>query len=196
MKSIGISEDLHTELKKYCKRNSLNMNEYIKETLAYFKKTGADPTALDTPEVAIKGMEKRLDQVIGVLTKFEHEKFAPGVKAMISIEQTVKAKFGAAQAPQTLDKSYDLLIQYLYMIFYVNPSSSKFDDSQKKEYYDKNLNYAIAIVDKIPANADKLYLLLSYFYYYTIAFRNNTEQGSDRFHKISKFLKDTCKPVS
>jgi predicted HicB family RNase H-like nuclease len=39
LKTIYINEDLHTELKVYCAKNKLKLNQYVEEILRAYQKT-------------------------------------------------------------------------------------------------------------------------------------------------------------
>ena len=65
LKSIGNLEEIeHARLKKFCDRNDLSVVLFIKDSITYFEKSGANPKTIETPTVQFSKMRERLDQVI------------------------------------------------------------------------------------------------------------------------------------
>lgn len=82
MKSIGIADEAHVKLKRYCDRNGLKLNEYISASLAYFEKHGINPATHESPADEMLKVIKKLDQVIGFIRKQEQDLLRPMVQAV------------------------------------------------------------------------------------------------------------------
>lgn len=78
MKSIGVKDDTHEELVKFCKKHNLSMGEFVAHSLAYFKSSGVNPS---TPPESVKEelakIEKRVSQGIAFQKTFEKDKLNP-----------------------------------------------------------------------------------------------------------------------
>ena len=91
MKTIGIDDNTHEELKKYCKTQDISQGEFIRLALAYYKKNGIEPT---TPPESIKDeliqMNKRLNQVIAFQKTFGSKTLTPAVSDIIELTTRLK----------------------------------------------------------------------------------------------------------
>jgi hypothetical protein len=82
MKSVGLVDEAHGKLKKYCERNGLGMGEFISASLVYFEKQGINPATHESPAVEMNRLIKRLDQVIAFIRKQESDLLRPMVEAV------------------------------------------------------------------------------------------------------------------
>ena len=82
MKSVGLTDDAHEKLKRYCDRNKLGLGEFISASLVYFEKNGINPATHESPAVEMNRLIKRLDQVIAFIRKQESDLLRPMVEAV------------------------------------------------------------------------------------------------------------------
>jgi hypothetical protein len=82
MKSIGIADEAHVKLKRYCDRNGLGLGEFISASLVYFEKHGINPATHESPADEMLKVIKKLDQVIAFIRKQEQDLLRPMVQAV------------------------------------------------------------------------------------------------------------------
>lgn len=87
MKSIAVDDATHQDLVKLTKRHNLNIGEFVKHSVKYFRKTDINPAEpdSDSPKKAIAEMNKRLNQVIAYIKEHETSHIIPVMK---KIERT------------------------------------------------------------------------------------------------------------
>lgn len=82
MKSIGIQEEVHERLKRYCDRQGLKHSEFILNSLQYFEKHGINPATHESPGAEMQQLVKRLDQVVAFIKKQESSLLRPLVESI------------------------------------------------------------------------------------------------------------------
>ncbi len=92
MKTIGVDEPTHKELKKLSAHAKMNMGEYLHQAALYFKRTGIDPSTTDeqSPHKAIKGLDKRVEQIIAFIKTMEMEKLNPLFERLVRISSNLE----------------------------------------------------------------------------------------------------------
>jgi len=116
MKSIGLPDDAHEKLKRYCAHNKLGLGEFVSAALLYFEKNGLNPATHESPAVEMNRLIKRLDQVIAFIRKQESDLLRPLVEAVSVSEARIdKSLQQVATAGQTqvLAQSLDKLVEQL-----------------------------------------------------------------------------------
>lgn len=92
MKTVGIDETTHKELKKIAKQNEKDMGSFIASAVTYFKATGIDPEdEKQSPKKAIEENNKRLNQVIAFIKKQESDHLFPILKKMMENNQLLNS---------------------------------------------------------------------------------------------------------
>ncbi len=87
MKTIGIDDLTHKELKNLCKAHKKTIVEFLRYGVVYFKKTGIDPehSIDESPQKAIKELTRRVDQIIGVIKAQEQDKMNPLLEQLMML---------------------------------------------------------------------------------------------------------------
>ncbi len=83
MKSVGIDEYTHKELKKLTKVYGSDMGKFITAAIDYFKSTGINPNdrAIGYSE-ELKNIKKEINRLIGFQRKFEKDQLFPLFESM------------------------------------------------------------------------------------------------------------------
>ena len=116
MKSVGLTDDAHEKLKRYCDRNKLGLGEFISASLVYFEKNGINPATHESPATEMNRLIKRLDQVIAFIRKQESDLLRPMVEAVsISEARIDKSLQQVATVGQleVLAKEMNKLVEHL-----------------------------------------------------------------------------------
>ena len=82
------------DLKTYCKKQGITQGDFVKYTLAYFRKSGINPA--DPPESVkeeIAKIEKRVSQLIGFQRTFERDNLLPLLEALTKTEGKIDQHF-------------------------------------------------------------------------------------------------------
>lgn len=113
MKSIGIQEEVHERLKRYCDRQGLKHSEFILTALQYFEKHGINPATHESPGAEMQQLVKRLDQVVAFIRKQESTLLRPLVESVSlsegRIEQSLN-EIGTRQQLEALNKNLVSLV--------------------------------------------------------------------------------------
>ena len=94
MATINVDEATREDLKKYCKKQGITQGDFVKYTLAYFRKSGISPA--DPPESVkeeIAKVEKRVSQLIGFQKTFERDNLLPLLEALTKTEGKIDQHF-------------------------------------------------------------------------------------------------------
>ena len=78
-KVVVLSPEMHTRLGKLCKAHGSTMKDLTEKMIAYFEKTGIDPSDTEGTDLkeAIKGLRKENNRVIGFIRQQEKTKLDP-----------------------------------------------------------------------------------------------------------------------
>ncbi len=91
MATIHTDETTQSDLKAFCKKNGITQGEFVKFSLAYFRKSGVNPA--DSPESVkeeLAKIDKRISQVIAFQKTFEDKKLNPLLIDMIEVLARLK----------------------------------------------------------------------------------------------------------
>ena len=94
MATINVDESTREDLKTYCKKQGITQGDFVKYTLAYFRKSGINPA--DPPESVkeeIAKVEKRVSQLIGFQKTFERDNLLPLLEALTKTEGKIDQHF-------------------------------------------------------------------------------------------------------
>ncbi|MGB8275735.1 MAG: BfmA/BtgA family mobilization protein [Alphaproteobacteria bacterium] len=94
MATINVDEATREDLKTYCKKQGITQGDFVKYTLAYFRKSGINPA--DPPESVkeeIAKVEKRVSQLIGFQKTFERDNLLPLLEALTKTEGKIDQHF-------------------------------------------------------------------------------------------------------
>lgn len=94
MATINVDEATKDDLKTYCKKQGITQGDFVKYTLAYFRKSGISPA--DPPESVkeeIAKIEKRVSQLIGFQRTFEQKNLLPLLEALTKTEGKIDQHF-------------------------------------------------------------------------------------------------------
>jgi hypothetical protein len=92
MKSIGISDNAHKQVKKFCQTLGITIGEFVEYSAIYFRSAGIDPSKSDaeSPHKVVKELEKRISQIVGVMKTHEREKLDPLLENLIILKQQLE----------------------------------------------------------------------------------------------------------
>lgn len=106
MKTVGIDENTHKQLKKIAKENNKDMGEFISAAVTYFQQTGIDPgDEKQSPKKAVEENNKRLNQVIAFIKKQESEHLLPILKKMLENNEILN-NYITRLKPETFKTAY------------------------------------------------------------------------------------------
>jgi len=139
MKSVGIKEDTHKELKKLTQIYEVDMGKFIADSVEYFKSTGinpADKSKSYTEE--LKNVKKEINRLIGFQKTFEKNHLFPLFESMLRIATqlngVIPKEEGSLLATNTIVRGY--LEQHLEKsanntISTIQKTNQKIDNLQK-----------------------------------------------------------------
>ncbi len=90
MKTIGIPDEVHNKLKKYCDKTGLNLGEFVETSLQYFEKNGINPAAHESPAAEMLKLIKRIDSVVAFIKKQESDLLRPMVESVSLSENRIQ----------------------------------------------------------------------------------------------------------
>lgn len=95
MKTIGISDEMHSKLKKYCDKTGLNLGEFVETSLKYFEKNGINPAAHESPAAEMLKLIKRIDSVVAFIKKQESDLLRPMVESVSLSENRIQRELSS-----------------------------------------------------------------------------------------------------
>jgi hypothetical protein len=103
MKTIGIDDYTHKELKSLCSAHKKSIIEFIRYGVIYFKKTGIDPeqSSNENPQKAIKELTRRVDQVIAVIKAQQQDTMNPLLEQLMMLIRRMEILVGDAPKEST-----------------------------------------------------------------------------------------------
>lgn len=102
MKNITIKEETHKKLKKIAEKESLTMSSFLDSAVSYFDKTKVSPqTDIVSIKEEMKKLEKRVNQVIAFIRKFENDNLIPLIK------EIKKDRITATETYNTINNKLD-----------------------------------------------------------------------------------------
>lgn len=116
MKSVGLTDEAHEKLKRYCDRNGLGMGEFVSAARVYFEKNGINPATHESPAAEMNRLIKRLDQVIAFIRKQESDLLRPMVEAVSMSETRIEKslqQLATVEQLAHLAGSFENVIQHL-----------------------------------------------------------------------------------
>jgi hypothetical protein len=90
-RTIAVNKKIHEEVKTLCKTLDLDLGEFVKQSMLYFKKTGINPgkSEHESPLKAIEELNKRVGQVVGFIKEHEQKKLNPLYDGLILLKNTL-----------------------------------------------------------------------------------------------------------
>ncbi len=125
--SIGINKHDHSKLKQYCNRNELSVVEFIRDSLNYFEKSGANPKTIETPTLQFSKMRERLDQVIRFMRTEEKGFLQEAMDKVSAIEIRLKSELNQIATRNDLQ---EISKNYIQQISKFNQIILKIDTSK------------------------------------------------------------------
>lgn len=116
MKSIGIPDDLHVRLKRYCDKNNLKLGEFIETSLQYLEKNGINPAEHESPTAEIQRLIKRVDQVVAFIKKQESDLLRPMVESVTLSEHRIQKELSSIGKADQIDALNKKILQLLEKI--------------------------------------------------------------------------------
>jgi hypothetical protein len=138
-RTIAVEKKIHEEVKTLCKTLDLELGEFVKQSMLYFKKTGINPGKSDheSPLKAMEELIKVVRQVVGFMKKHEQDKLNPLHDGLILLKNTL------GDSLKILPKSerFEEVIKALNQIIdyhenekdYLRQAQQKIIDENKKE---------------------------------------------------------------
>ena len=103
MKTIGIPDELHTKLKKYCDKTGLNLGEFVETSLKYFEKSGINPAEHESPAAEMLKLIKRIDSVVAFIKKQESDLLRPMVESVSLSENRIQQELSTISKAEQVD---------------------------------------------------------------------------------------------
>jgi len=158
MKSVGLTDDAHAKLKRYCDRNKLGLGEFISASLVYFEKNGINPATHESPAAEMNRLIKRLDQVIAFIRKQESDLLRPMVEAVsISEARIDKSLQQAATASQleVLAKGLDKVVEQLNKLIPVHQREAATTRASTEKLIEEHSKKQLAALTEISRYLDE-----------------------------------------
>ena len=124
-RTIAVNAQTHAEVKTLSKTLNMELGEFVKHSVVYFKKTGIDPSKSEneSPVKIMKELEKRVGQVVAYIKTHEQEKLNPLVDQLISLTRKLDEALKKLPASERFDQ----------VIKGVNHHANLLVDSHKKQ---------------------------------------------------------------
>jgi len=103
MKTIGIPDEVHNKLKKYCDKTGLNLGEFVETSLQYFEKNGINPAAHESPATEMLKLIKRIDSVVAFIKKQESDLLRPMVESVSLSENRIQRELSSISKTEQVD---------------------------------------------------------------------------------------------
>ncbi len=165
MKTIGIDDYTHKELKNLCKVGRRSMVEFVRQGVVYFKKTGIDPgqSPNDSPQKAIQELTRRVEQIIGVIKTQEQDRINPLLEQLMMLVRRGEILFGDAPKETTfksvLHRTEEMIeADQKHHLEQLNTQHKYYKeqmDSLQKNYQ-QNTSAIIKKMDEVLAGLDKM----------------------------------------
>lgn len=105
MATINVDEPTKRELIRQCKNTELTQGDFVKLALAYFKKSGIDPS--EPPESIkeeLSKMSKRISQLIAFQKTFEQKQLIPLIESLYKIEAEIREQQSGGNFGEQLNR--------------------------------------------------------------------------------------------
>ena len=104
MKTIGVSDEVHNKLKKYCDKTGLNLGEFVETSLQYFEKSGINPAEHESPAAEMLKLIKRIDSVVAFIRKQESDLLRPMVESVSLSENRIQRELSTISKSEQVDQ--------------------------------------------------------------------------------------------
>jgi prefoldin subunit 5 len=103
MKTVGIDDFTHKQLKSLCKTYGKSIVEFIRHGVVYFKKTGINPeeSTNESPQKAIRELARRVEQIIGVIKAQQQDTMNPLLEQLMMLVSRMEMLLGDAPKETT-----------------------------------------------------------------------------------------------
>ena len=142
-RTIAVNAQTHAEVKTLSKTLNMELGEFVKHSVVYFKKTGIDPSKSDneSPLKVMKELEKRVGQVVAYIKTHEQEKLNPLLDQLISLTRKLDEALKKLPASERFDQVIkgvnhhaNLLVDsHKKQMDFLRESQQKFTDENKRE---------------------------------------------------------------
>ena len=142
-RTIAVNAQTHAEVKTLSKTLNMELGEFVKHSVVYFKKTGIDPSKSEneSPVKIMKELEKRVGQVVAYIKTHEQEKLNPLVDQLISLTRKLDEALKKLPASERFDQVIkgvnhhaNLLVDsHKKQMDFLRESQQKFTDENKRE---------------------------------------------------------------
>lgn len=103
MKTIGIPDEVHNKLKKYCDKTGLNLGGFVETSLKYFEKNGINPAEHESPAAEMLKLIKRIDSVVAFIKKQESDLLRPMVESVSLSENRIQRELSTISKTGQVD---------------------------------------------------------------------------------------------
>jgi tRNA U55 pseudouridine synthase TruB len=142
-RTIAVNAQTHAEVKTLSKTLNMELGEFVKHSVVYFKKTGIDPSKSEneSPVKIMKELEKRVGQVVAYIKTHEQEKLNPLVDQLISLTRKLDEALKKLPASERFDQVIkgvnhhaNLLVDsHKKQMDFLRESQQKFTEENKRE---------------------------------------------------------------
>ena len=142
-RTIAVNAQTHAEVKTLSKTLNMELGEFVKHSVVYFKKTGIDPSKSEneSPVKIMKELEKRVGQVVAYIKTHEQEKLNPLVDQLISLTRKLDEALKKLPASERFDQVIKgvnhhanlLMDSHKKQMDFLRESQQKFTDENKRE---------------------------------------------------------------
>lgn len=169
MKSIGINNNVHKEIKSLCKAHKKGIGEFISDAVLYFKQTGIYPEqhSVESPQKSIKELSKRVEQIIGVIKAQEQDKMNPLLETLMML--TRRAEMILSDAPK--ETTFKTVLHKLENMMEADQKQHIEQLKTQHKYYKEQSQYlqknheqsyaeVVKKMNEVVSNMDKMTVLL------------------------------------
>ena len=142
-RTIAVNAQTHAEVKTLSKTLNMELGEFVKHSVVYFKKTGIDPSKSEneSPVKIMKELEKRVGQVVAYIKTHEQEKLNPLVDQLISLTRKLDEALKKLPASERFDQVIKgvnhhanlLMDSHKKQMDFLRESQQKFTEENKRE---------------------------------------------------------------
>jgi hypothetical protein len=158
MKSVGLTDEAHGKLKKYCERNDLGQGEFISAALVYFAKNGINPATHESPAAEMSRVIKRVGEVIGFIRKQESDVLRPMLEAVSTSEARIDKSLQQVATAKRLDElagHFEKVIVDMYNVLEFLQDEAKATRSSTEKLLQDHQQKQLAALKEISDFLDK-----------------------------------------
>ena len=117
-RTIAVEKKIHEEVKTLCKTLDLELGEFVKQSMLYFKKTGINPGKSDheSPLKAMEELIKVVRQVVGFMKDHEQKKLSPLHDGLLLLKNTLGDSLKILPKSERFEQVVKLIVDHTNLL--------------------------------------------------------------------------------